>query len=76
MYFVKIGSLIINCNCIESIGVEGCLNSDTCKYEYRIAVKTSSTTYYPKTFETKRDAEEEIDWTYTKLRNITNSKEN
>ena len=76
MYFVKIGSLIINCDTIESIGIEGCINPDTCKYEYKIAVRTSSTIYYPKTFDNKRDAEEEIDWTYTKLRSITNSKEN
>lgn len=75
MYFVKIGSLIINSDTIESISIEECVNSDTCKYEYMIAVKTSSTTYYPKTFQTKRDAEEEIDWTYTKLRNITNKED-
>ena len=75
MYFVEIGSLIINCNCIESIGIEEGINSaNICEHEYKIAVKTSSTTYYPKTFKTKRDAEEEIDWTYTKLRNITNNK--
>ena len=73
MYFVNIGSLIINCNTIESIGIEEGINSaNICEGKYKIAVKTSSTTYYPKTFETKREAVEEIDWIYTKLSNITN----
>lgn len=74
MYFVKIGSLIINCDTIESIGIEEDINSAN-SYEYKIVVKTSSTTYYPKTFKTKRDAEEEIDWTYNKLKNIANKED-
>lgn len=74
MYFVKIGSLIINCDTIESIGIEKCVGSKNV-LEYKIVVKTSNTTYYPKIFKTKQEAIEEIDWTYTKLRNITNSKE-
>jgi hypothetical protein len=74
MYFVKIGSLIINCDTIESVGIEEGINSANI-YEYKIVVKTSSTTYYPKTFKTKRDAEEEIDWTYNKLKNIANKED-
>jgi len=74
MYFVKIGSLIINCDTIESVGIEEGINSAN-SYEYKIVVKTSSTTYYPKTFKTKRDAEEEIDWTYNKLKNIANKED-
>ena len=74
MYFVKIGSLIINCDTIESVGIEEGINSAN-SYEYKIVVKTSSTTYYPKTFKTKRDAEEEIDWTYDKLKNIANKED-
>ena len=74
MYFVKIGSLIINCNCIESIGIEECVSSENVS-EYKIVVKTSDNTYYPKTFDNKRGAVEEIDWIYTKLRITTNSKE-
>ena len=73
MYFVEIGSLIINCNCIESIGIEECVGSKNVP-EYKIVVKTSDNTYYPETFDTKRDAIEEIDWTYSKLRGITNNK--
>lgn len=73
MYFVEIGSLIINCDCIESIGIEKCVGSKKVP-EYKIVVKTFDNTYYPKTFDNKRDAEEEVDWIYSKLMSITNNK--
>ena len=70
--FVRIGSLIINCICIESIGIEECVGSMSGP-AYMIVVKTSDTTHYPEAFDTKREAEEEIDWIYTKLSSIANN---